>query len=94
MEYLTEQKGNGLNRVGMQKYTINAHFTIYLNCPKKTLKGEFEKSQGELSGSHPLRSDDSMNSQTGDCERWPKALKTKLAQGCIRLESAEIRWFL
>jgi predicted transcriptional regulator len=41
-------KGTELIRIGKQKYTINAHYTIYVNHPKKTLKGEFAKKQGGL----------------------------------------------
>jgi hypothetical protein len=48
-----------------EKYTINAQNTIYVNHPKKTLKGKFAESQGGLSGSSLLRSDGSPDSQTG-----------------------------
>ncbi len=45
-----------------------------------TLKGDFAKSQEGLSGSSPLRSDGSEDSQreAGPHEKHPKALKTKL----------------
>ncbi len=35
-----------------------------MNHPKKTLKEDFAKSQGELSGLSPLRTDGSRDSQT------------------------------
>ncbi len=37
-------EGKELNRVGMQEYTINAHFTINVDCGKKALKKKFVKS--------------------------------------------------
>jgi hypothetical protein len=47
----------------MQQYTISAHCTINVYCPKKTLNGEFAKSQGGLSELNPFRSDGSGGSQ-------------------------------
>jgi hypothetical protein len=67
-----------------------------VNHPEKTLMGKFAQSQGRLSESSPPRSDGSQDSQNrgaGPRERWPKVVKTKLAQWGIRLESTKIRWF-
>jgi hypothetical protein len=55
-----------LNRARIQiqiKCTI--YNTVYVNCAKKTLKGNFAASQGGLFQLCPLRSDDSQDSQTG-----------------------------
>jgi hypothetical protein len=48
----------------MHEYTINAHYTIYVNHPKKTLNWDLAESQGGLSVESPLRSDGSRDSQT------------------------------
>jgi hypothetical protein len=42
---LNEQKKN-VESSQNANYTINAQYTIYANCPKKTLKGGFAKSPG------------------------------------------------
>ncbi len=52
-----------LNR--MQEYTINVHYIMYMNRPKKNLKGNFVKCQGGLFKLSPLRSEDSQDSGTG-----------------------------
>ncbi len=58
---------------------------IYVNCTKKTLKGDYTANQGD--------------NQAGDWtskERQPKVLKSKLqcnSRGTLRLESTQIRWF-
>jgi hypothetical protein len=41
-------KGKESNLVGMQEYTINAQYTIYVNCPKKTLEGDFTQAKGTV----------------------------------------------
>jgi hypothetical protein len=58
-----------------------SQYTIYVNHPIKTHKGDFATSQGGLAGLRLLRSDGSLDSETGGWTLWPKALKTKLAQG-------------
>jgi hypothetical protein len=68
----------------MQEYTINAQYTIYVNHPKKTLKGDFATSQGGLSGSSPLRLD---GSQDNRMEGWTLC---KAAKGTQVLASS--RW--
>jgi hypothetical protein len=82
MEYLNNRR----NRAEMSrnaKYTINAQCKIYMNSPKKTLKGYFAKIQGGLSRTSPLRSHGSRDNQMGGwtSRELPEALKTKLAQG-------------
>ncbi len=56
---------------------------MYVNCPKETLKGDFKVSQGNCPDRVP--SDQmvlgTVRREAGPCESWPKALKTKLAQG-------------
>ncbi len=54
-----------------------------MNCPEKALKRETAQGQGRLSESSHLRSMvlGTFRQQTAPCERWPKTLKTKLAQG-------------
>ncbi len=46
---------------------------MYMNRPKKTLKGNFIASQGGLSGLSPLRLDGSRHSQTGGWTSWEVA---------------------
>jgi hypothetical protein len=53
---------------------------MYVNRPKKTLKGNFTASQEGLSGSSPLRSDSSRDSQTGS---WTLGEAAKDAQGRV-----------
>ncbi len=57
-------KEESLNQI-KNRYTINAQCIIYVNRPKKTLKGEVAQSQGGPSESSPLRSDGSGGSQMG-----------------------------
>ncbi len=66
------------------KYTINIiQCTIYMNRPKKTLKGEFAKSQVDCPDG--VRSDqiviETVREEAGPHDRQPKALKTKLTRG-------------
>jgi hypothetical protein len=57
---------------------------IYINCPKKTLKGDFATSQRGLCPDR-VHSDQmilgTVREEAGPCERQPKALKTNLSQG-------------
>jgi hypothetical protein len=75
------------NRNNWKKEEIykNAQYIIHLYRPKKILKGKIAQSQGGLSGSNPLSSDDSWDSQMGSWSMWAVAkkttVKTKLAQG-------------
>jgi hypothetical protein len=39
-------KGKELNQVGRQECSINAQYTIHVNCSKRTFKGNFAASQG------------------------------------------------
>jgi uncharacterized cupin superfamily protein len=64
------------------EYTINAQQIIYVNCPKKTLKGDFTTSQGRLSGSPTLRSDGYWNCQAGG---W---ISTEAAKGTQNLATS------
>ncbi len=82
MKYLNEQK----KRVELSrnaKYTINAQYTIHVNHPKKSLKGEFAKTKGNCPDR--VHSDQmvlgTMRKETGPCETQPKALKAKLTKG-------------
>jgi hypothetical protein len=60
----TKQKENPLIK-SLSEYTINAEYTIYVNRPKKTFKrGNLYKTK-EDSESSSLRSDGSLDSQTG-----------------------------
>jgi hypothetical protein len=68
---LTEQKKE-LNRIRMQNSKINAEYTIYMNCPKKTLKENFAASKGGLSRLGPLRS---VRRKAVPREIRPKAVK-------------------
>jgi hypothetical protein len=58
-------KTRQMNRVRMQKYTINAQCTIHLNHHKKALKGKTTQGQEGLSELSPLRWDGAWDSQTG-----------------------------
>jgi hypothetical protein len=77
------------------EYTINEQNVINVNNPKKTLKGKTALSQEGLSRS--VHSDQmvfgTVRWEAGPCERWPKALKTKLAQGGSSCSSTQTRWF-
>jgi hypothetical protein len=68
----------------MQKYAINAQYTIYMNGPKKTLKRDFATSPEGLSGSNLLRSDDSPDSQMGG---WTSC---EAAKGTHRVQKIDI----
>jgi hypothetical protein len=46
MEYLIEL-GKKYNQVGMQEYTINAQYTIFVNCPKKISMGILQQAKGD-----------------------------------------------
>jgi hypothetical protein len=46
---------------------------MYMNRPKKNLKGNFVKSQGGLFKLSPLRSEDSQDSRTGGWTSWKAA---------------------
>jgi hypothetical protein len=48
MKYLNEQKKR-VEPSHNAKYTINAQYTIYVNYPKKSLKGEFARIVGSES---------------------------------------------
>ncbi len=55
-----------------------------MNRPKEVLKRDFTQAKGDFPG--PVHSDQMVLGRVrleaaGPCERWPKALKTKLAQG-------------
>jgi hypothetical protein len=50
---------------------------MYVNCPKKTLKGKIAQSQGGLSKLIPIRSD---GSQTGGWISWEKTLKRRVGK--------------
>ncbi len=50
---------------------------MYVNCPKKTLKGKIAQSHGRLSKSIPLRSD---GSQTGGWTSWENTLKGRVGK--------------
>jgi hypothetical protein len=64
------------------KCTTNAQYTIYANHPKKTLEGSFcskpRGTCGDLSGSNPLTSDGSRDSQTWE----PVCHKTEWQRHC------------
>ncbi len=70
---------------------------MYVNHPKKTLKWILQQAKGDCADR--VHSDQrvlwTVSREAWPHERWPKAFKTKLAQGgAIRLESTQIRWFL
>ncbi len=48
-KYLKECLNNEweLNRVRMKEFTINVQYTIFVNPPKKTLKGNLEQAMGD-----------------------------------------------
>jgi hypothetical protein len=65
------------------QYTTNAQYTMYVNHPEKTLKGNFATSDGECPDQ--VHSDQmvfrTVRREAGPHERQPKTLKTKLTQG-------------
>jgi hypothetical protein len=78
---LTNKKKN--HRIHSEReYTINTQYIIYINLSKRLSRGKLH-SQGRLSKLNPLRSDGSWDNrqEDGPCGMWPKALRTKLAQG-------------
>ncbi len=64
---------------------------------KEAQEGKLHEGQGGLSGSSPLRSDYSRDSQAGrlyHVSSGQRHSKTKLSsRGAIRLKSTQIRWF-
>ncbi len=78
-----------MNQVGMQEYTLNAHYNIYVNRSQ----GEICAKQGELSKLSSLRSDGSRDSQIGGSTLRDTVKSTQnLAspRGAIKLESTQI----
>jgi hypothetical protein len=63
MDYLTEQREQIESSQNARIYN-KCTYIMYMNHPKKNLKGNFVKSQGRMSESSPLRSEDSQDSQT------------------------------
>jgi hypothetical protein len=66
----------------MPKYSVTAQYIIYVNRPKKTLKGNFTANQGGLSDRD--YSDQlvlgTVRWEAVPQKRWPKVLKSKLAE--------------
>jgi hypothetical protein len=63
-------KDNNITNKMFKKYTINAQYTISIDCPEKKIKGKnCMKAKGGLSRLSPR------GWEAGLCEWWPKAVK-------------------